>query len=364
MISSDATNDTASEITQGDIDLEQYYESGLNFIRWLQATYPQLDEPMAFISLLGGFEFYIVIVTLIYWCIHKQNGRTLAYLLLFSAAINTLGKAFLRLPRPFWLDSSVGLAEELSYGLPSGHTQIAVTLVFFLAGLSRRPIAWFFAILYALLMGMSRIYLGVHFVQDILAGAILGSVIVAGYWAWEQTYAARLRERIFGQRLFIAALFPLGLFLVYVVVMQRLGKADYTDAVVWSFLTDAENTGQDSVVRSLAALFGVGVGFLFEMNRVWFDVQGGISGRIIRWLIGLIFALAIWLGLEVVFEAIAPPDIRGITLTLRFVHYMLLGLWIAYFAPQLFVATGLAKRTAAPETPYSIKATRIRSENR
>lgn len=345
--------------------MEGYFDIGINFIAWLQSNYhPELTQPMLWISELGRFEFYLAILTLIYWSLHKQHGRTLVYLVLLSAAINSLGKAVLRMPRPFWLDDAVGLSSELSYGMPSGHTQAAVTFVFFLAAISRRPIAFFFAFFYAFVMGMSHIYLGVHFVQDVLLGAFLGGLIVVGYAVWRRTIGRQFQERIFGQRLLIATLVPLGLLLVYGLVMRQLGKPDFTDPVTWKFLAEAEFAGQDAVIQGLAGMFGAGIGFLFEMNRVWFDVGGSWGKRLLRWVVGLAIAVAIWLGLAQLFDAIAPPDMRSAELILRFVRYGIVGLWISYFAPILFVFSGLAERSAEPETPYSIKATKIRTDRR
>lgn len=344
--------------------MEQTYARGLTFIRWLQATYPQLDEPMQLISLFGKTELYILLATLIYWCIHKQHGRTLLYLLLLSVTTNTIFKAFFRLPRPFWFDSSIGLTEELSYGLPSGYTQLIVTFVFFLASLSKWSIGSFFAVIYVVTISFSTIYLGAHFGQDILIGGILGSIVIVGYWSWEHTVSRAFRERIFGQRLSVAILFPLILSIVYVAVMLRLGKPDYTNAQIWSFLRTAEQVGQKDSAMGIASLFGAGIGFLFEMNRIWFNVQGNFINRAIRCFIGLIFTIALWMGMEFLFEVIMPLDMHRVAVVLTFIRYFILTMWITYFAPQLFVATGLAKRMVAPETPYSIKSTRIRPENR
>ena len=108
--------------------MENIYETSLEFIRWLQATYPQLEGFFIGISSLGREEFYLVVLPLIYWCIHKRAGRILGYALFVAMAVNTTLKHALRGPRPFWIDPEVGIEETGGYGIPSGHTQYATVL--------------------------------------------------------------------------------------------------------------------------------------------------------------------------------------------------------------------------------------------
>lgn len=80
-------------------------------------------------------------------------------------------------PRPCWLDQTVPLLVRMpkDYSFPSGHTLVsfegAVTIFLF----NKK---WGIpALLLAVLIGCSRLYLFVHFPTDVLAGAVLGSVI-------------------------------------------------------------------------------------------------------------------------------------------------------------------------------------------
>ncbi len=114
--------------------MDPIYEFGLNMTRYLQETFPQLEGFFTFISTLGLEEFYLSLFPLIYWCIHKTVGKMFAYVFLITNALNPLFKAGFRGPRPYWLDPSLEMWEETSYGVPSGHVQLATVTYLFLAG--------------------------------------------------------------------------------------------------------------------------------------------------------------------------------------------------------------------------------------
>ncbi|MDR2682912.1 MAG: phosphatase PAP2 family protein [Dysgonamonadaceae bacterium] len=65
------------------------------------------------------------------------------------------------------------------YGFASGHAANTFGLATFTALLFRNRLATFTLLLFALITGYSRIYLGVHFISDVVAGALIG--IVMGY---------------------------------------------------------------------------------------------------------------------------------------------------------------------------------------
>ena len=69
-----------------------------------------------------------------------------------------------------WIPAVRAYAEESSFGLPSGHAQNAVVVWGMLALWIRKTWAWIAGVIIILLIGLSRIYLGVHFPTDVLGG--------------------------------------------------------------------------------------------------------------------------------------------------------------------------------------------------
>ncbi len=131
---------------------------------------------------LGYTPFFFAFLPLGYWLGDKQMFTRLTILIGIVALTNTFLKDLFQDPRPaieFALDKRVGD----SFGLPSGHAQVAAAMWFWLAIEIRRLWAWALAIIITLGVAASRIYLGVHDMEDVIAGTLLGLAIVVIYRA-------------------------------------------------------------------------------------------------------------------------------------------------------------------------------------
>jgi membrane-associated phospholipid phosphatase len=324
-------------------------ESGLELIRWLQANYPQLGDAMNVVSQLGRFEFFLAVVPLLYWCIHKQFGKQLAYLLALTNVVNAVFKHALRQPRPYWLDDTIGLSTEESYGIPSNHAQTATVVYLFAAAWARRRWAWILAILFIVLMGFSRVYLGVHFWYDAAAGLLIGLVVLGGYLLWLRFFQNSFRNRILGQRLLFALVIPLTFTAIYVLIRVLTGAPG--SSVEWgSYIPTAELTSIEDVTSGLAMLLGMGIGFIMEATRVHFVVNGPLLKRAARYILGIVVTVAIWRGLAMVL----PGEPLWLALPLRFARYWLASMWVAYYAPAVFVRLRLADASPEPEVQLTI----------
>ena len=316
--------------------MDELYRLSIELTIWLQENYPQLVGVMALITSMGEELFYLVALPAVYWSIDKRLGRQLGYVFLLSAAINNVAKNLARQPRPFWLDPSVRLHDAESYGLPSGHAQHATAVYLLLAAWVRRGWVWPLAFGFILLMALSRIYLGVHFIQDVIVGFTLGLVVLGLFLFWQRAFAERFSRRILGRRLLIMIVIPAALALAYVSVLLLLGAPNMD--VPWAeFVSAAELTAHEDVVATLAGLLGFGVGMILESSRVRFRADGPIWQRVVRYALGIAVAVGIWS-----LRAVLPADPEWVALPLRFLRYLLLLLWVTYFAPWVFVKLRLA----------------------
>ncbi len=144
---------------------------------------PALDAAMLFFTYLGNWEVVLILITIagIFFAAKKHKDYILA--ILFSVGggevLVWVIKHIVQRPRPFLTDD---LVFEKSFSFPSGHAFAAVAfyglLAYFLisAVKSRFWKIFFIAVcaLLALTIGISRIYLGVHWPTDVLAGFALG----------------------------------------------------------------------------------------------------------------------------------------------------------------------------------------------
>lgn len=107
----------------------------------------------------------------------RRPGWAAATNLVLVVILNTLLKNIVQRPRP----EGFRLISEVGYSFPSGHSMVAVAFYGFLAWLiwkyMRDPLVrWFYTIVFGLLIlaiGASRIYLGVHYASDVIAGFLV-----------------------------------------------------------------------------------------------------------------------------------------------------------------------------------------------
>jgi glycerophosphoryl diester phosphodiesterase len=133
-----------------------------------------LTSVFSFFSYLGYSSFLVFFLSLWYWNVQRIEMVRLGILLLLSAILNAYLKDFFQDPRPSaipHLDSRV----EGSFGFPSGHAQIAIVVWFYLAYALQRTWAWTVAALVVIMISLSRLYLGVHDIGDVIGGLAIGT---------------------------------------------------------------------------------------------------------------------------------------------------------------------------------------------
>lgn len=141
-----------------------------------------LNSFMPFFTNTGEYGLLWIIISLILFAVGFAGGkptlRKTAFLMLLALAISHLScellKNLFQRPRPFETLPDVNLMIKSihSFSFPSGHAACAFAATIVPA----RKIpgtAWLF-ILLALLMAFSRVYVGVHYPSDVLAGSLLG----------------------------------------------------------------------------------------------------------------------------------------------------------------------------------------------
>lgn len=155
-----------------------------------------LDPFMKLYTQLGntGMLFIVLGLVMLFWKPTRRAGLSaLCAMLIGLIVVNFTIKPLVSRPRP-WLvmENFVNLVPEHDpNSFPSGHTNAA--FAFALAVCRSAPKRWMkiTAIGMAVVMGLSRLYVGVHFPSDVLAGAVVGSLCgLLGAWvvrkAWEK----------------------------------------------------------------------------------------------------------------------------------------------------------------------------------
>ncbi len=318
---------------------------GIPLIAGLQHLGGWLTTPMKAFSFLGTEEFYLLIMPAVLWCLDAALGVRLGLLLLSSASLNAIAKLLFGWPRPYWVSSQVkALSTEGSYGLPSGHSQNALSVWGGLAtGLRRR--GWTIALgALILLISISRLYLGVHYPIDVLAGWLLAGALLAGFVALEPFVVRWLRRLPLGLRLLApvaasAAIITLGLGVGAATVSRPVPEAWIAGAAA-AAPGAAPIAPQDTsgLLAAAATFLGLGVGSVLRFDWGGFRASGPWVMRLGRFAVGVAGVALIYFGLRL----ILPSGDSFLPQALRFARYAIVGFWIAYLAPRTFVALKLA----------------------
>lgn len=156
-------------------------EFSFDLILWLQQSKGTVIELFfQFVSFLGEAYVYIAILGLVYWAYSKKMGEYLATTLGLSLTINNMIKGLTGIDRPYQSNPEIeNLRPYTSSGssFPSGHTQGISSFVSAIAFHLKRRGWWVLAAVLIILMMFSRMYLGVHYIQDVIVGGVLGILI-------------------------------------------------------------------------------------------------------------------------------------------------------------------------------------------
>lgn len=150
----------------------------LNMIQQLRSE--PLDAVMRFVSWTGNHGTVWILLAVLLILMKRQRGHGLSAacaLILDLVSCNLVLKQLIGRERPFVLvpDMELMISPPLDASFPSGHTAASFAVVFALKA-SGSPL-WKPALVWAILMAFSRLYLYVHWPTDVLGGIALGAVV-------------------------------------------------------------------------------------------------------------------------------------------------------------------------------------------
>jgi len=150
---------------------------------------------MNVVSLLGYSHACIALAAVVACAWTRRTGVALVVIVALTAALTDIAKATWRAPRPESVDARVqhlsiwqlprgpDTAPEVDaedrFGFPSGHVAATMALALGIAAMARRRWAWISAGVWIALMAVSRMYLGRHFLGDVLGGFVVGAITLA-----------------------------------------------------------------------------------------------------------------------------------------------------------------------------------------
>lgn len=288
----------------------------MDFLHFIaQYRTPEADLFFQGITYLAQEVFVIAIICWLFWCSNKKLAYTLGFSYFLSGLLVQALKITFRIPRPWILDPAFAavpsaLAGATGYSFPSGHTQ-SITALFGTLALHAKK--WHQKLLCAaviVLVGFSRMYLGVHTPKDVLTSFFLsiGCTLVC-YVLFYRKEAAAGREALIS----------------LLMAVMSAALALYA-AVLYQNSTITLHYAQDCIKASGAGM-AFALGYYVEQKYIRFSPPAKTRQKVLRLAVGLAVALLLQTGLK---------PIIGESLPASFLRYFLVVAWALMFYPVLF----------------------------
>ena len=271
---------------------------------------PWAGELFNFITTIGSELIFISIILIGYWGFNKKESIIAGFVLMFSAVSNYWLKGMIANPRPdssYWAPG----VETPNYSTPSAHSQNAAA---FYGWIGIKVKTWWMMLassILIVLIGLSRVYLGVHYLGDVLLGWGLGIVTVIVFYKFYdpiKTFVSKFNsDYVYLSIAFIGfILIALSAFVVPLPPNDNFGSYG-------------------------GLMIGLSIGFMLEGKYVNFSVEP-IEGKkwkiVLRVIIGLLLVIGLLLGLS--------PILPTSEIWLRAIRYTFVAIVGIFVWPLIF----------------------------
>jgi len=283
------------------------FDPGLTNV--LRDAIPGLGDFFLLIAEFGSELVFIGILFTLYWAVNKKEAILATYLLIFAFISNYWLKVIIAHERPPVGNWYPG-ADALNYSTPSGHSQLSASLYGWFTARVRKWWMTLIAVVLTGLVGISRIYLGVHFLGDVLLGWGIGIITVILLFYLEnpiREFFSRYR-----QEYLLMGLAIIGFVMTFIAFLLPQPPNDNFGAIG-------------------GFTMGLALSLILENRFVGFSVEvpeGGRTKLFLRVIIGFILVLGVMLGLA----PILPTE----EIWLRALRYILVAIIGVFVWPAIF----------------------------
>lgn len=174
-----------------------------------------LNNLFIIITDLGSMQLYLILFSFFFLIFEDRITLKLLTLLIISYLTNSILKNIFKFPRPdekivkpIYTESGGG------YGFPSGHSQNSTVLWIGLYLTFRKNYLMIISIVLITLISISRLYLGLHFLFDVVGGIFIGLLILLFCFKYIDKFIEKLSSLNFGIILIVSIILLLSSFFI------------------------------------------------------------------------------------------------------------------------------------------------------
>lgn len=274
---------------------------------------PELDRVIKVMTDLGSTTFYMIVIPILYWCLSKSLGFSVAIVLSVSNYMNVGIKFIFCRLRPYVEYPHLDAPEYLKltgtgYSFPSGHAQGTSVFWTHLARSVRRRWVAVTGAVVVVVVAFTRVYATCHYPTDVLAGAALGVAIALACSGIEQ----RLRASSSGGKRQVAL---------------QLAVSIVVPGLAFALSAPFSPAFTEEVAQVLGFLAGAGIGYTLEAAYVKYDVRAILPVQVVKVALGMAGLMGVRYGLKAVFPDTAFWDM---------LRYAAVAIWATLGAPFVF----------------------------
>lgn len=292
----------------------------MQVLYWLEKIrVPILNELMLAVTHFGEETAFLAIALIVFWCVDKKKGYYLLSVGFFGTMANQFVKLLCRVPRPWVIDEGFSIleaarAQASGYSFPSGHTQMAVGTYGAIASVTGKRYIRIVCIVLAVLVPISRMYVGVHTPWDVLVGAGMALLLIIALKKPMMSGSDGAVKAV------LASMIAASLLLLAYVSF-------------YPFPEDIEQANLVSGCKNAYTMLGctVGIAIVYLADRkLDFPIKAPLWAQIVKTGVGLVLVVAVKSLLKSPLEAVLP------VYTARAVRYLIVVLVAGVVYPMTF----------------------------
>ena len=280
----------------------------ISYLLYLQnlreATNHIFDKFFIYVTGYGEMAYLLPLFAIIYWCINKKTGEFMFLTLGFSRLINGLIKIIACVYRPWIRDIRVtpinnGMKTATGYSFPSGHTTNATSTFGSYSVLQEKKDKFLKILLwgFAILVGFSRNYIGVHTPQDVIVAFVVTVSTIFG-----TIKLFDILEKNKNADVWIAFAGILVSLLITIYAVNKTYPVNYknqdntvTETIYIKTSEVNKEISKNAIVdpkemvldlyKNIGYIFGIFLGWIIERRFIKFSTDGTTSQKILRFLV-------------------------------------------------------------------------------